>query len=239
MDDAYLISQTATVPLPDPGDWTIALVDAADSDLATYPFEPDELTDGEENPTRPAIIAEIVPWSTGTAKVEIRYQGQVKDSRSVSANAPTVTMDTPTAGHLLADGPFTASWSGSDLDGDALTYSLLYSNDGGTNWQTLATGLTEQQLELNTDNLPGGSGMLRVLASDGVAERSGHQRRPSACRCTPRLSISYCRKMGRCSTRPRMSPCREQPTTWKTACRRTRLTSGIPALTESWAVEHR
>jgi hypothetical protein len=168
LESVYQVTQSATVPLPDPGDWTIALVDAADSDLATFSFQPDELTDGEESPTRPAVIAELVPWSAGTVKVEIRYQGQVKDSRSVSANAPTVTMDTPTAGHLLADGPFTASWSGSDADGDPLTYSLLYSNDGGPNWETLATGLAEQQLELNTDNLPGGSGMLRVLVSDGL-----------------------------------------------------------------------
>jgi len=54
-----------------------------------------------------------------------------------------------------------------DPDGDALTYSLLYSNDEGASWQAQATNLTGTGLELNTNQLPGGSGLLRVVASDG------------------------------------------------------------------------
>ena len=50
LENVYLISQDNTLPLPDPGDWTIALVGAANNDLATYPFAPDELTDAEEEP---------------------------------------------------------------------------------------------------------------------------------------------------------------------------------------------
>ena len=68
----------------------------------------------------------------------------------------------------LPGGPFNVTWTGSDLDGDPLTYSVLYSNDGGMNWQTLATELDVPTLALNTDQLPGGSGMIRVLASDGL-----------------------------------------------------------------------
>ena len=49
-----------------------------------------------------------------------------------------------------------------------LTYSVLYSNDGGTSWQALATNLSATNLTLNTDQLPGGSGLIRVLASDGL-----------------------------------------------------------------------
>jgi hypothetical protein len=166
LESVYLISQDATVPLPETGAWTIALVDASNADLATYPFAPDELTDAEDSPGTPGVIAEIVPWSPGTVRVEIRYGGGVVAQRSASANAPTVDLTAPADGSSPS-GPFQAAWTGSDLDGDSLVYSLLYSNDAGATWQTLATDLTGSSVDLNTDQLPGGSGMLRVIASDG------------------------------------------------------------------------
>jgi hypothetical protein len=167
LESVYQVSQTATVPLPEPGDWTIALLDAGDNDLATYSFQPDELTDAEESPGTPAVIAEVVPWAPGAVKVEIRYGDEVVDSSSASANAPVVSLTSPTDGSVLPEGPFTVTWDGSDVDGDPLAYSLLYSNDGGTSWETLLTGLSAEEAELDTAQLPGGSGMLRVLATDG------------------------------------------------------------------------
>jgi hypothetical protein len=71
-------------------------------------------------------------------------------------------------GSQLPAGPFQVSWTASDADGNPLTYSLLYSNDGGASWQTLATSLVSTSLSLNTNQLPGGSAMLRVVASDGL-----------------------------------------------------------------------
>ncbi len=168
LESVYKISQDATVPLPQAGDWTIALLNNSNQDLATYSFAPDELSDAEESPGRPAVIGEIVPWATGAVKVEIRYQGTVVATRSASAHAPSVTITAPAGGTTLPGGPFNLTWTGSDLDGDALTYSVLYSNDSGSTWQTLATELNVTQLALNTDQLPGGSGLLRVLASDGL-----------------------------------------------------------------------
>ena len=107
----------------------------------------------------------------------------MKASRSASANAPTVTLTAPAGGSQLPAGPFQVSWTGSDQDGDPLTYSLLYSNDGGATWETLATDLTGSELELNTDQLPGGSGKLRVVVSDGFLsgqDTSGDAQRTAA-----------------------------------------------------------
>jgi hypothetical protein len=100
-------------------------------------------------------------------RVEIRYGGAVVASRSASANAPGVNLTAPADGTSLPAGPFQVEWTGSDADGDALEYSLLYSHDGGTNWETLATGLTGDSVGLNTDQLPGGSVLLKVVVSDG------------------------------------------------------------------------
>jgi len=88
-------------------------------------------------------------------------------SITASANPPSVSITAPGAGTVLPAGPFDVTWVGSDPDGDELSYSVLYSTDG-SDWQTLATGLTEPKLTLDTDNLPGGSAMVRVIASDGL-----------------------------------------------------------------------
>ncbi len=168
LESVYQITQEATVPLPVPGDWTIALVDAGENDLATYDFTPNELTESEESPGRPAVISEVVPWEVGTVKVEIRYLGSVVESRSASANPPSVNITAPGNAVTLTAGEFNVTWTGSDPDGDSLTYSVLYSNDGGSTWEALATELDVTELTLDTDNLPGGSGMVRIVASDGL-----------------------------------------------------------------------
>lgn len=168
LESIYQISQTATVPLPDPGDWNIALLDAGDNELAVYSFMPDELSNSEESPGTPAVIAELVPWVAGTVKVEIRHGDTPVAEATASANAPVVTLTSPAEGANLDDGPFMVTWDSSDADGDPLSYSLLYSNDGGASWETLLTGLTDEQVELDTDQLPGGSAQLRVLVSDGL-----------------------------------------------------------------------
>lgn len=167
LSSVYKIAETASIDLPEPGEWEIALVDGGGSDLAVYPFQPDELTDAESSPGTPAVIAELVPWADGAVQVEIRLQGALVASRAASANAPAVSITSPAGGANLPAGPFQVTWEGSDLDGDPLSYSVLFSNDSGASWQTLATGLTEQLLDLDTNELPGGSGLLRVMVSDG------------------------------------------------------------------------
>ncbi len=163
-----LISGKNTLPLPASGDWEIVLLDTGDVELATYSFAPQELTDAEASPERPAIIAEIVPWDPDTARVEIRYQGQLIDARAVSANAPTVSITGPKGGEQFSDGPVPLNWNANDSDGDDMVFSVLFTNTGGERWETLATGLTDTSIELNAGDLPGGDVALRVVASDGL-----------------------------------------------------------------------
>ena len=167
LNDVYKITQTNTLPLPVTGpDWSIVLKGSGGSVLATYMFVPGELTDPDAGAGIPALIAEVVPWTIGTTSIEIQYKGAMKAERAVSGHAPTVSLTAPTGG-TLTEGAFTVSWTGSDVDLDTLTYSLLYSADGGTTWEALANGLSESSIDLNTAQLPGGSILLRVVASDG------------------------------------------------------------------------
>jgi len=60
------------------------------------------------------------------------------------------------------------TWTASDLDGDPLTYSVLYSPDG-SEWLPIGFTTTQTQLTVNAAELAGGSGArVQVLASDGV-----------------------------------------------------------------------
>jgi hypothetical protein len=157
---------------PLPGDWTLALVNAANNDVAVYPFAPFVMTDDEEEPNPMGIIDLLVPFTPGTVKVEIRFQGKVVASRSASPNAPTVKVTEPKRGSELR-GEFNIGWDGNDPDGDPLTYSVLYSNDGGETWETLGTGLEEENLTVNRDDLPGGNNRIKVIANDGFNSGMG------------------------------------------------------------------
>ncbi len=149
-----------------PGDWSLVLLNGP-TELADYPFTPARIED-DEDPAEPALFGEMVPWVPGTTRIELRNGETVVDQRDVSTNAPTVAITAPTGGALGA-GPTTVRWTGSDADGDSLTYALLYSNDDGATWRTLANDLAVTELTLDTTTLPGGTtSRFRVIASDGV-----------------------------------------------------------------------
>lgn len=153
-------------PPPEGDDWTLVQLDANDQTLAVLPFEPQIMTDDEETEGQPALIAISTEAEQGLAAFEIRYQGQVIEARKASPNAPIVAITAPKESQQLDNVPFTFEWQGSDDDGDTLTYDVMYSNNNET-WEALSVGLVEPELTVDIDDLPGGTGYLRILASDG------------------------------------------------------------------------
>jgi len=69
-------------------------------------------------------------------------------SRQLAGQPPTIQLLGPLDGQIAAG--TTVEWQASDPDGDALRFTLLYSPDDGTSWQTIALGLTERR----PSNLP-------------------------------------------------------------------------------------
>jgi hypothetical protein len=64
-------------------------------------------------------------------------------------------------------------WTASDADGDALTYDVQFSSDGGQTWKTLALGWPNLTFPLDPADLPAGTNMfLKVVASDGINRSS-------------------------------------------------------------------
>jgi hypothetical protein len=78
-----------------------------------------------------------------------------------------VQITTPDAGATLA-GEQTITWSGSDTEGDPLTYSVFYSPQGQQTWYPLTIDTAETLYTFNAEDLAGGADVyFRVLASDG------------------------------------------------------------------------
>lgn len=147
------------------GEYSIRFLGAGDSQLADYPSSPRHSPDFDE-PT--GLITEFVPWVPGTLKIAILHGSTVLASRNVSATTPTVTITSPNGGTFGGDSP-TVTWIGGDADGDALTYSLDYSRDGGVTWEPLSASVTATQATLDLSLLPGTTqGRFRVWAGDGV-----------------------------------------------------------------------
>ena len=164
-------SEVATVPPLVAGPYRIRLLDGAGGILADHPFTPLVSTDDGDT----GIIQQIVDFAAGTKRITIFSDatGHEIASRQVSANPPTVSILSRSGGPSLpASGPVTLSWSGSDVDGDALTYTVLYSPTSKSTWRAIATGIAATSLPLEASELEGtggaASGYLRVVASDGV-----------------------------------------------------------------------
>jgi len=77
--------------------------------------------------------------------VVLLHQGSVLVERSVSASTPRVTLLSPDGGEAWRDaGDAAIAWTAEDADGDALSFWLQYSRDGGDTWATIqrvASGL--------------------------------------------------------------------------------------------------
>lgn len=134
-------------------------------------FKNDWESEGEYQPEfSRADVTFIIPWEAATDSVVLLHSDEVLDQRPVSDHAPVVTITSPAqAVDWPAGSNQTLAWDATDLDGDPLSFSVLYSYDGGFRWQMLASQLEEPFYELAVDTLAGSThARFRVVATDGV-----------------------------------------------------------------------
>jgi hypothetical protein len=110
-----------------------------------------------------------LPWPAGTTLVQLKEGQTVLAERAASAHLPTVHVLAPNGGEAL-DGEFEVRWTGNDADGDPLSYSVLYSPDGGVSWRPLGIDTTGTSMVVSTNDLIGGElGQIRVRVTDGFS----------------------------------------------------------------------
>ena len=109
----------------------------------------------------------LLPAGTVAIRIVNNSDGSIIYQRSISDSPPTVTIIEPTGGSTLAKGDV-VSWSGSDLDGDPLLYSVRLSADDGGNWSTIVAN-TENESVLLTNLALGDDGpsLLIILHAHG------------------------------------------------------------------------
>ncbi|MBP1687178.1 MAG: hypothetical protein H6Q33_3321, partial [Deltaproteobacteria bacterium] len=148
------------------GRYTLELQDQAGQPLFARHFDAEFLPAAEGLET----FHQTLPYIGGTARIVLKLDQLVLAERTVSTHSPTVNLVSPVGGEIWGtDELHTITWSATDADADPLFYLVQYSNDGGLNWQTIGSDLTETQFAADPAYLPGSSNALvRVLASDGV-----------------------------------------------------------------------
>ncbi len=159
-----------------PGAYAIVLLGAGGSELARYPFTPEELHSGPDDPdgsSGPPVdllsISELVPYVAGTVRVDVTGPGGVLATVTAGAAAPTVSVTSPSAGETLNGDTVPVAWSASDADGDPLVFNVQFSADGGATWEMLAQGITGTSVAIPRVNVASTTqGRVRVWASDGI-----------------------------------------------------------------------
>jgi hypothetical protein len=167
---AYELQGDADLEAESSGDYAIVLRNASGAELGRYPFIP-EWTLPTHPPTERDLISFLyrVPRLPGVAQIDLLGPGDVLDSLRFSANAPSVAITTPNQDTAVqpADGMVTVTWTGTDVDGDALAYTVLYSSDGGETWQLRAFEQSDSEAAVVIDpNVT--NHKVKIIANDGA-----------------------------------------------------------------------
>jgi hypothetical protein len=151
---------------PTVGSYTIEQLNSSSTVIATNNFDPAPAIVGTDSRLY-RMFSIAVPYNATAQRIRIKKGTTQLQEIVRSANAPVVNITAPTA-NAIWSGQRTITWTGTDADGNALTYDVSYSPDNGTTWQVLALETSATSLLLNTDLIPQGSSCkLNVSASDG------------------------------------------------------------------------
>ncbi len=124
--------------------------------------------DDEHGASPLRAYAAALPAQPGLSRVELRHETTVLDSFAAGGAAPVVSFVQSPGGNTYAVGTVGVAWQASDADGDAVRVRLDYSADGGNTWDSLYTSTGAGSYAIPVELLPGGQGLVRLSASDGL-----------------------------------------------------------------------
>jgi len=167
LTNCYTLTDVGLADASGSGDYIIETLDGAASVLNSLSFTPNFRPLDSAIELEAAAFSFALPFSSAVRQVRIRSVAGAVAARQVSAAAPVINFGSDFGGQTLT-GVKTVQWSGSDADGDALSYSLFYSPDGQLQIP-LALETTDTSYEWDTGEAPAGAApRLTLTATDGV-----------------------------------------------------------------------
>jgi hypothetical protein len=150
---------------PAPGPYHLRFRDTGGQVLLDWSFDLDNQTDDRYVGPPYGVFSFAIPLPEVTVSIDFDLDNTNLDNKSASPNAPTLQVLTPNNGANLS-GEVAVSWNGSDLDGDKLSYTLLYSTPQEDH--VLISAVTDTSFMWDTSTLgPSQDGVLKVMATDG------------------------------------------------------------------------
>ncbi len=146
----------------------VRAIDASGNLIFEFPLvDAGGMTGFEGNNEKTFTFNLILPDLEGVEKIQLIRGGQVIAERSKTNHAPVVTLTSPQGGGLV-QGMLNVAWTATDEDGDRLSYSVLYSINGGEVFETIGVELHQASLQYDTAKLGGSDrAVVRVVVTDG------------------------------------------------------------------------
>jgi hypothetical protein len=164
-DNWYVIPE-GELSMSSAGAYSFAFEDENGRVIYQHSFELAGAGDAEEI-TEATPFFFTLPHFPEASQIVLRRGEETLATRQVSANVPVVT--DLAARYATESDEIVIEWSGSDADGDALAYTLLYSDDDGENWVPLAFNQTDTHYTWNVADFPGEVPYrFRLIATDGI-----------------------------------------------------------------------
>lgn len=149
--------------------WFIDQVDAGGAVLSSFGLKIVQAPVPGDDParTQDEFIATI-ERAAGVAKLVLRGPGGTALERSLN-QPPVVSQISPAGGETLSAGAgASVSWTASDADGDAITYSAFFTLDDGASWMPIAADTSSTSTTWSVPDEGTRAARIRVLATDGV-----------------------------------------------------------------------
>jgi len=168
LNPSLTLTQVPAVSEPGDGDYSLEFQNNLAQVLSSFPFDIEfSIPDAGEQPEVPFSF--YLPFPEGTSKLIMKKNDTEIASRTFSTNAPVVQLISPQSGETI-NGTKTIQWTASDIDGDKLTYDLIYSLDGKEQ-NILAVNLEDTSYLWESNIYPySPSATLTIVANDGFNE---------------------------------------------------------------------